>query len=487
MARLSGRERKTGTGMFWTIGRALIQLIAGIGVGVALARLLPPRDFGLVAIATGFGVLAEALALAGIGSALIQRPTIRRATVEATLLLSLLVAAGWVLLFSLAAPWIAEWYRAPELVAVLTLIGWTQGVMTLGTVPRALMRRHLRHRMLAAIDLASYLLGYAAVSITLAWLGWGALSLAFGFLAWWSIATLALWWQGGSSHWRPRWSPTEGWAILRYGLTLSGKSVVVYLGGATSSLLLGWLMGPEVLGLFQRAAQLALIPLQRLGATIGHVLFPAYALIQDQPEKLRPTLLDGQRTLALVCFPILMALIAVPETVIVGLYGEAWQGAAPLLRILGLVVFVDLSHHLLGPLVEARGLAEQELKLQIAYLAILALVLLLATPFGLTTVAWAHLVPALFLHAGLVLLALPQLQLGWVHWIAANREGILLALGTAAAALLAEQLAYRWFPGNAIAALVAIAGFCASVYLTGLWRIPGPHQQWWRRKSAPSA
>jgi len=481
MARLSARERKTSSGMAWTLGRALLQLVVGIGVGVALARLLPPRDFGLVAIATGFGVLAEALALAGLGTALIQQPTLRRPTVDTTLLLSLVAAAGFVALFALTAPFVARFYGAPELQPILVLVGVTQGAMTLGVVPRSLMRRHLRHRTLAAIDLASYLLGYAAVSVTLAWLGAGAMSLAWGLLAWWGIATLACWWQAGSPRWRPRWSAAEGRAILAYGLTLSGKSVVVYLGGAVSNLLLGWLLGPEPLGLFQRAAQLALIPLQRLGATIGHVLFPAYALIQDQPEKLQRALLDGQRTLALICFPILTAFMAAPETVIVGLYGEAWIDAAPLLAILAVVVLVDLTHHLLGPLVEACGQAARELRLQLLFVALLAIAITLAAPFGLVAVAWAHLLPALILNRTLSWLAFPLAQLTWAAWLAANRAGLGLGAVTALAALAAEAISRWLLPGRPTLTLIAVAGGCAVVYLIGLWRTPGPHQQWRRR------
>lgn len=487
MAQVSGRERKTGTGMVWTIGRALVQLIAGIGVGVALARLLPPRDFGLIAIANGFGVMAEALALAGLGSALIQRPTIRRATVEATLLVSLLLASGWFVLFWLAAPWVARWYAAPELIAVLKIVGITQGVMTLGIVPRAVLRRQLRHRTLAAIDLVSYLVGYAAVSITLAWFGWGVLSLALGLLAWWSATTIALWLWGGSKRWRPRWTTTDGWAVLRYGLTLSGKSVVVYLGGATSSLLLGWLVGPEALGLFQRAAQLALIPLQRLASTIGHVLFPAYALIQDQPEKLHRALLDGQKTLALVCFPIMTVFVAVPETVIDGLYGENWRAAAPLLRILAIVVLVDLTHHLLGPLAEACGLAVKELRLQLAYVTLLALTIALSAPFGLIVIGWAHLLPAIFLNVSIGWLMLPTARINWRQWIWTNRSGLMLGVGTACAALFGKWLSLWILPHQPVTVLLSSAVCSALVYFVGLWRIPGPHQQAWRRSTIAEA
>ncbi|HNU20594.1 MAG TPA: oligosaccharide flippase family protein, partial [Hydrogenophilus thermoluteolus] len=140
---MNPRERKTGSGMAWTIARALLQLFLSVGVGVALARLLPPHDFGVVAIATGFGVLAEALAMAGLGSALIQKRRIRRATVETTWLLSLLLAALFLALFFAAAPVLSQWFAAPELEAILPLIGATQAVMTLGIVPRALLRRHL--------------------------------------------------------------------------------------------------------------------------------------------------------------------------------------------------------------------------------------------------------------------------------------------------------------------------------------------------------
>ncbi|GAB6050892.1 lipopolysaccharide biosynthesis protein [Hydrogenophilus islandicus] len=479
---MNARERKTGSGMVWTIARALVQLVLSIGVGVALARLLSPHDFGVVAIATGFSVLAESLALAGLGSALIQRPTVRRATAETTLLLSLLAAALFLLLFTVAAAPLASWFQAPELATILPIIGVTQGVMTLGIVPRSVMRRHLRFQALATIDLVSYTLGYGAVSIVLAWLGWGALSLAMGLLAWWLIATLACWLVGGSRRWRPRWDRDEGKAILRYGLTLSGKSFVVYLASALDSLLLGWLLGPAPLGLYQRAAQLALIPLQRLAATIGQVMFPAFSLVQLEPAKLRTAFLASQQTLALVCLPILAALAAVPETVIVGLYGEPWREAAPVLRILALVVIVDLTHHLAGPLVEACGQAGRELRIQMLFVLLQAASLVIAARWGLTAAAAAHMIPSLFLAVAMVRMASRIITLDWCAWLATNRAGLLLAAAVAASAAATVHL---WRATSAaphpVGELMAVAIICAAVYAVGLWRIPGPHQAWWRR------
>lgn len=482
---MNPRERKTGSGMAWTIARALLQLFLSVGVGVALARLLPPRDFGVVAIATGFAVLAEALAMAGLGSALIQKRRIRRATVETTWLLSLLLATLFLALFFAAAPILSLWFDAPELKPILPIIGATQAVMTLGIVPRALLRRHLHLKRLALIDLLSYALGYAAVSVTLAWHGWGAVSLAWGFFAWWLLATLLCWHASRIRVWRPRWSAQEGTAIVRYGLTLSAKGFIIYLGGALDSLILGWLLGPAPLGLYQRAAQLASIPLQRLGATVGHVMFPAFALIQENRVKLARALLDAQQTLALVCYPILAALAAVPEVVIVALYGDAWRDAAPILRILALIAMLHLTHHLAGPLLEACGRAKKELRLQSGYLGLLAVSLLVAAPLGLRAAAWAHLIPSLYLLATMGTVALGLLRLDWRPWLGANRAGLALAAATALTALLLSFSVRTVLPSaSPITELLIVVLGCASVYGVGLWRIPGPHQRWWRKEGA---
>ncbi len=475
---MNARERKTASGIAWSIGRALLQVVVGIGVGVTLARLLSPSEFGVMAIAMGFGYLAEALALHGVAAAVVQRSVLRRRDVDTALTLSLGLATAIALGLALLAPVLATWYDTPALEGVLWLLALAQFVALAGAVPRALLRRHLRFLTLAAIDFFSYLLGYAVVSIALAWWGFGVWSLAWGMLAWQLIATVWGWWVGGSRRWRLGWCSASASEMIPFGAAVSGKNLVVYGGAAIDSVWLGKLVSTAALGLYHRAHQLALLPLQRLGAVIAQVMFPAYALIQDQPEKLRRAYLEAQHTVALVCFPVLAALIVVPETVIVGFYGAAWQEAAPILRALAVMAWLDVAHHLAGALVEAKGQAARELRLQALQVLLAFLAVTLAAGFGdIVAVAWARVAVAWVLLLLMLRLALPLARATAREWLRVHWPGLGLALTVAAGAWLAEAVV---LPAHWAAhwRLAGVAGVCALIYVLGLWRIPGAHQRW---------
>ncbi len=277
---MSALRRKTYDGIVWSVGRAILQLVIGVVVGVTLARLLPPSDFGWMAIAMGFGYLAEALALHGIAAAVVRQRILRRLDVETALTLCVLLALLMAGLFVGASSWLADWYDAPVLMGVLQMMAAVQSVALVGTVPRALMRRHLRFRELAWLDLGSYLFGYAGVSVFLAWQGYGVWSLAGGLLSWQSVAAVWAWVVAGGRHWRLHWSLASARSLLPFAFGVTGKSLVIYGNGAIDSVWLGKLVSATALGLYHRAHQLALLPLQRVGAVIAQVMFPVYALLQ---------------------------------------------------------------------------------------------------------------------------------------------------------------------------------------------------------------
>jgi hypothetical protein len=121
--------------------------------------------------------------------------------------------------------------------------------------------------------------------------------------------------------------------------------------------------------------------------------------------------------------------------------------------------------------------------LQLLFVALLAAAIILTAPIGLVAVAWAHLIPSLVLIVTIARVAFPLAHLTWAPWLAANRSGLGLGAVTALAALAAEAISRWLLPGRPTLTLIAVAGGCAVVYLIGLWRTPGPHQQWLRSRA----
>jgi lipopolysaccharide exporter len=172
-------ERTISAGQ-WRMAAWGVQAVLQLGVGVLLARLLPPAEFGLAGLSMVLITFATLVSELGLGIAVVQRQPLTdrhvRTAFTASLSMGIAVAALIYLLSPLAAPLL----RSPELPPLLRAMTLVFVFGALGATGRAMLQRDLDFRRLFAIDVASYGLGYAAVAVPLALGGYGAWSLVIG-------------------------------------------------------------------------------------------------------------------------------------------------------------------------------------------------------------------------------------------------------------------------------------------------------------------
>ena len=146
---MSGIGSTSAHGIFWTMLRVLGQTGISFGVGILLARLLDVVDFGLMAIAYIFIGLAELLASLGVEGALIQRKELAPQHIAVALSLSLVMALALLVLFWLTSYAAADFFNQPALDPMLQVLGLGQCCASLAMVPRAMLRREFRFKLLA--------------------------------------------------------------------------------------------------------------------------------------------------------------------------------------------------------------------------------------------------------------------------------------------------------------------------------------------------
>jgi O-antigen/teichoic acid export membrane protein len=235
----------------WRSASMFLQGVVQFAIGVALARLLPPEDFGLAALALVVVGFVQTLAEMGLSSAVVHRQPLSERHIQAAFTLSVAFAAVLTAgLFGLA-PYAAEVFRNPLLSAVLRAESPLFILMMLGMTARALLRRALDFRRLFLIEVGSYLAGYALVAMTLALLGFGVWSLVWGVLVQWGLAaclSLAL-----SPHrLRPLWAVEETRELLAYGLAATLNALINHAARNADSLVIGRWLGASALGLYTR-------------------------------------------------------------------------------------------------------------------------------------------------------------------------------------------------------------------------------------------
>ena len=291
-----------------------------------LARLLAPRDFGLVAMVTTVTGFLRVFKDTGLSVATVQRERITHAQVSNLFWVNVGVSAFGTLLAAAAAPLIARFYNNPRLIGV-TLILSTTFIISGSTVQhQALLRRQMRFKALALIEVGSMVVG-VVVGVAMALLGYGYWSLVGSSLSI-EITGLLLTWS--ISRWRPS-LPSRGSGIgplLSFGAHRTAADLVNALSRGSDILLIGRFYDATSVGLYSRAAILLKRPLEQFLGPINAVFVPALSRLQSHPERYRSTFLRVYEAIAVTAFFFAGLLLALAHPLTLVLLGPKWTQAA---------------------------------------------------------------------------------------------------------------------------------------------------------------
>lgn len=334
---------RAASGMRWTAaahGSRQFVLLAALA---ALTRLLEPDDFGLMSMTMVFVGFAQLFHELGTGSAIIQRASLNDRLLSSLFWVN--VGGGAVLFAALviAAPLIADFFGDERLNGLLPLVAATLLVTAPGVVPKALLRRRLRFRALARIDMIAVVVG-AAAAIVAATRGAGAAALAVQALAIHSVATVGMFIAGS---WRPRlvFSWTELRAVSGYTTNLTGYNICAHLIRHADYLIIGKLAGAEALGFYTVAYQIMLYPLRHIASVVMRVVYPVYARLRDDHKRLRHAFCRTSANIATVTFPLMTGVAVVAGPFVRTVFGEQWN---PAVVVLILLAPVGLAQSLLA-------------------------------------------------------------------------------------------------------------------------------------------
>jgi O-antigen/teichoic acid export membrane protein len=321
-------------GFGWKAASQVLGQAIALVATLTLAHLLSPHDYGLAAMALVLGSLGAMLSDLGLGTALIQRPTLTEeqrstafwATVGIGLALTLGTAA--------AAGLIARAYHEPAVEPLIAVFSLNFVLSALGSTQGALLIRDLRFRALELRTLVASVVAVVA-AIVAAVLGAGAWALIVQGLVMTGVSTVLLW---ASSPWRPRllWS-RRSFAEMR-GLSgaVFGTNVLFYLNRNVDNVLISRFLGPAALGLYSLAYNAMLIPLLRLVSPIGQVLFPAFSRMEDE-RAVGALWLRVTRVTAAITVPAFVGLAVVAPDLVDVLLGPKWDGTVRILQVLAWV------------------------------------------------------------------------------------------------------------------------------------------------------
>jgi PST family polysaccharide transporter len=321
------------------VGRIAVQL-ASI---VVLARLLDPRDYGLVALVTAVIGVGEIFRDFGLSAAAVQAPTLTAHQRDNLFWANTGIGAVLAACGLLASGVVAAAFDQPALEPIMRVLALTFLLNGLATQYRAGLQRSLRFGRLAAVDVTAQVAGLLA-GVAAALAGWGYWALvgqqvAVAGLGLVLVVAASRWWPG-----RPR-RETGIRRFLRFGWQYVGSQVLGYAAKNADTLVIGHRFGPVPLGVYNRAYQLLMGPLGQVRAPTTTVALPVLARLQDDEERYGSYLLRGQAALGYTFVPGIALAAGAVDPLVAVLLGPRWAAVAPLFAVLAFAaVFETLPY-----------------------------------------------------------------------------------------------------------------------------------------------
>lgn len=306
-----------------------------LAIGVLIARLLGPGEFGAYAVAMVALLAVLSFNELGVSLAIVrwrEDPALIAPTVN-TISIAMSVVLTTAAIF--AAPAFASAMGAPSaaiLVQLLSLCVLIDGVVA---TPAALMQRLFRQDQRIIADQVNVWVG-AAVSVGLALSGVGALSLVVGRLAG-SILSALLFLRFSPLPYRLGLDRQYLRALLGFGLPLAGASMVLFVAGFLDQVLVGHVLGSVILGFYVLAGNLANWPLAMFSQPLRSVAPALFSRLQHEPVIMRDAFRRLLRPLGAAALPMCAVLSAAAPEIVRFVYGDVWLPAAQALRWLAVL------------------------------------------------------------------------------------------------------------------------------------------------------
>ena len=444
----------------WRLVGSAVDAVCQLGVGVLLARLLDPSDFGVMAL--GFVVLSLVRPFGDLGmaGAVVQRRNLTERHVRVAFTFSVLLGAAVAVAIALAAPLAAVAMKQAPVTPVLRWLSLGFALQGPSVVSEALMRRRLDFRRRFFVNTGSYLVGYGLISVALALSGFGVWSLVYGGLAQTLLSTVLT--MAVARHpLRPLLAQPELGELLSFGVGASLSNVVNILARNGDNFVVGRWLGPASLGLYNRAYQLMNLPFTYTATALSSVLFPAMSEVQNEAVRLRRAYLLLTRLVAVVSAAAMGTLAIVAPHLIVCLFGPNWTGTIAPLQVFCVAGYFRALYHISGIVAQSAGRIYGDLRNQIIYALLVLIGAYVGTRFGLVGAAVGVSLAIGYMFVATGRLALSATATAWSEYAAVQMLPLTVGAATCGVAAvvrlaLEHARASRWTIALAVLAAAAV-------------------------------
>jgi O-antigen/teichoic acid export membrane protein len=377
-------KQKAIKGVAWSfVDKGCVKLIS-FAIGIIIARILTPADYGVVGMIMVFIVIANIIVDSGISQALVQRKNRSEADKSTAFFFNVTIACVCYIILFLLAPAIARFYETPILIPVLRTLGINVIIMSLATVQRANLQADLDFRTIAIVNILG-VLASGAIGIAMAYTGFGIWAIVFQQIASFATSTVVYWILG---KWRPtmEFSMQSFKALWKFGSKLLAAGLVATILREIYTVTIGKIYRASELGYYSRAVQTTDMVALTTNDMINAVTFPILSSLQDDKDKMISVYSRMLGMTAFFIFPIMTLLAVIAEPLTTVLLTDKWLPIVPLMQWLCFARMFTPISALNMNILNAVGRSDLFLKLDLSKLPLTIITMVITIPLGVKAI-----------------------------------------------------------------------------------------------------
>ena len=374
-------KQKTISGLTWSFIDSFVGQGITFIVGIILARILSPREFGLVGMLTIFIAISQSFINSGFSQALIRKQDCTQTDCSTVFYFNIVVGIFFYILLFVFANTISIFFHEPILKDLIRVLGLVLIINSFTIIQSTLLTKRIDFKLQAKISIISSFVS-GVISIHMAYTGWGVWSLVALTLLRYTMSSLLLWYW---NKWKPAWqfSQKSFKELFSFGskLLVSGLINTLYIN--IYYVIIGKYFTSVQLGYYTRAEQFQSLPSANLQGIVGRVSYPILSSIQDDMPRLKETYKKIIRSTMLVTFVLMLGMVAIAKPMILTLIGAKWEPCVIYLQMLCFVGMLYPLHAINLNMLNVQGRSDLFLRLEIIKTILAVPVIIVAVFFGI--------------------------------------------------------------------------------------------------------
>lgn len=383
-------KNKTVKGVGWSFADNIASSGISFLVGLVLARLLTPEEYGLIGIITIFIMVFNSIVDSGFSNALIRKNDASDRDYNTVFITNLLLSVFLFVVLYACAPAISRFFTQPQLIPLTRAMGCIVIINAFAIIQRTILVKRIDFKTQTKVSLISSIAS-GVVGIGMAISGMGVWSLVGQQISRQLLNTLFLWVY---NKWLPKlqFSVASFKELFSFGWKLLVSGLIDTIWKEIYQLVIGKYYSTETLGQYTRAHQFSSVFSSNLTTIVQRVSYPVLSSIQDDKQRMKAAYKKVIKTTMLVTFVCMLSLAAIAKPMVLVLIGDKWLPCVAFLQILCFSMMLYPLHAINLNMLQVQGRSDLFLKLEIAKKTIAVIPVLLGIFIGIYWMLWGSVI-----------------------------------------------------------------------------------------------